>query len=94
MQVGSGNVKHLTFSVVYLVAGKLCLPPAQVVPTCVVDSGNPDKGSDDMGTERTPVQVVVRGVISHWEGLEALLYNTLFQEVCTSLEEAIMCRVL
>ncbi|CAL8461863.1 g1394 [Coccomyxa elongata] len=55
--------------------------PSVVVPTCVVDSGNPDKGSDDMDTEGTLVQVVERGVISHWEGLEALLYNTLFQQL-------------
>ncbi len=64
---------------------KLCVPTAQVVPACVVDSGNPDKGSDDMETDATPVQVIQRGVISHWEGLEALLYNILFRQVCNSL---------
>lgn len=46
-----------------------------------MDSSKSDKGSDDMDTDGPTVQIIQRGVISHWEGLEALLYSTLFQQV-------------
>ncbi len=59
----------------------------QVVPTRVAHIENPEEGSKGTNAEASSIQVVRRGNIASWDGLEALLYYALFRQVLATAPE-------